>query len=721
MRLRSHLITLMIGTLLPMVVFAMVGAYWLTERERAIVERGATERARAVLTALDSELRGSITTLEALAALRQVGSGNLKAVHGELVRALASQSHWLGLSLADPSGQQLVNARYPYGTELPAVRELASLERAVHSRRPAVGSLLAASDGQQNQFSIRVPVIVDATVKYVLSAAVKPQIITALIKLQRVPPSWVAVVLDGNGIFVARTFNYSESVGKMASESLRRAVSASWEGWFHGTTVEGADVYTSFSTSELSQWTVALAIPAAEVEAARRGTIYLLLAGTLIAGLIAVAVAHWLGRRFSAPIVELAAAAKSLGRNPWSAVPLSSQVDEVRELGIALQRSAADLQGADEENRRSIDQLRAADHAKDEFLAMLGHELRNPLAAISGASSVLGTPDIRKDMAERARAILRRQLENLTRLVDDLLDVSRTATGKVALVRRPVELSGIVGAALTAFRSSGRLQAHDISTRFTPVWVDADEVRMEQVASNLIGNAIKFTPPGGRIAIEVEPLGESAVLRVSDTGSGIVENLIDKVFDSFVQGSNAIDRAQGGLGLGLALVKALVQLHGGSVEVKSAGPGQGSVFTVRLPSIRPAARDAAAKQGEDQRQRSLRRILIVEDNEDGREALRTLLVLAGHEVHEAADGLSGIEAVAKLAPDLALIDIGLPGIDGYEVARRIRTTEKGRAMRLIAISGYGQPGDRRRAMEAGFDAHLTKPVAIQRLNEFLVT
>jgi CheY-like chemotaxis protein len=323
-------------------------------------------------------------------------------------------------------------------------------------------------------------------------------------------------------------------------------------------------------------------------------------------------------------------------------------------------------------------------------------------------------------MAERARAILRRQLENLSRLVDDLLDVSRTATGKVALVRRPVELSGIVGAALTAFRSSGRLQAHDVSSRFTPVWVDADEVRMEQVASNLIGNAIKFTPPGGRITIEVEPKGESAVLRVSDTGSGIAENLIDKVFDSFVQGSNAIDRAQGGLGLGLALVKDLVQLHGGSVEVKSAGPDQGSVFTVRLPSVRAVARDRASN-GEDQRERPLRRIVIIEDNEDAREALRTLLMLAGHEVHEAADGLSGIEAVAKLAPDLALIDIGLPGIDGYEVARRLRTTEKGRMMRLIAISGYGQPGDRRRAMEAGFDAHLTKPVAIQRLNEFLVT
>jgi signal transduction histidine kinase len=721
MKLRSHLIVLMVGTLLPMVVFAIAGALWLIERERSTFERGATERVRAVITAVDSELRASVATLYALAAVRQISTGDLHSVHTELVRALASQPDWLGLSLADPSGQQLLNGRYPYGAKLPVIHERDSLERCLETRRAAIGNIAPVPDGNGYQFSIRVPVKVGGKIQYVLSAAVDPKTISTLIQAQLLPPAWIGAVVDGDMRFVARSVNDSGALlGDQVSESLHAALAAGWEGWFRGLTLEGLDVYTSFSTSEFSGWSVALAIPATEVDAARRGSAYLLAGGTALAVLVAVLVALWLGGRFSAPIVQLASAARNIGREPWPATPVLSQVDEVRDLGAAIEKSVFELQRADAAQRYAIDQLRATDKAKDEFLATLGHELRNPLGAIAGASSVLGTPGIREDMAGRARSILRRQIENLSRLVDDLLDMSRATTGKVALVRRPVELSVIVGATLSAFRSSGRLQEHAVSSRLSPVWIDADELRIEQVVSNLLGNALKFTPGGGRIEVEVEPRGRSAVLRVSDSGAGIDPGLIDKVFEPFVQGANPIDRAQGGLGLGLSLVRALVGLHGGSVKAESAGTGQGSVFTVRLPSIdQPAARAAPGERGEERR-RTLRRILIVEDNRDGREALRTLLDLAGHEVHEAEDGLSGVEAAAILAPDLALIDIGLPGIDGYEVARRIRAQPHGRAMRLVAISGYGQPDDRRRAMEAGFDAHLTKPLGMERLHEFLV-
>jgi signal transduction histidine kinase len=721
MKLRSHLIVLMVGTLLPMVLLAIAGTLWLIERERATFERGATERVRAVLTAVDSELHSPVTALEALAALRQISDGNLRAVHEELVRALASQPDWLGLSLADTSGQQLLNARHPYGGKLPVIRERESLERCLRAGRPAVGNMEPVPDGTGQQFSIRVPVKAGGKIQYVLSAAINPKTIATLIQAQLLPSSWIGVVVDGDMRFVSRSINNGGALlGDRVSESLHAALAAGWEGWFRGTTVEGLDVYTSFSTSEFSGWSVALAIPASEVDAARRGSAYLLAGGTTLAVLVAVLVALWLGGRFSAPVVQLASAAKNIGSDPWPAKPMLSQVDEVRDLGVALQKSVVELQRADAAQRYAIDQLRATDKAKDEFLAMLGHELRNPLAAIAGASSVLGTSGIRDDMAERARSILRRQLENLSRLVDDLLDVSRTTAGKVALVRRPVDLSAIVGATLGAFRSSGRLQGHMVSSRLSPVWINADELRIEQVVSNLLGNALKFTPTGGRISVEVQPMGTRAVLRVSDSGAGIAPDLIDKVFESFVQGSNPIDRAQGGLGLGLALVRALVGLHGGSVKAESAGPGQGAAFTVRLPSISQPAVRAVASESKAERGRKLRRILIVEDNRDGREALCALLGLAGHDVHEAEDGLSGVEAVEKLSPDLALIDIGLPGIDGYEVARRIRALRQGRDIRLVAISGYGQPDDRRRAMEAGFDAHLTKPVAMERLNEFLV-
>jgi signal transduction histidine kinase len=720
MRLRSHLLVLTIGTLLPMIVFAIAGAYWLTERERSTFERGATARVRAMLTAVDQELKSSTATLMALASRSEFLTGDLREIHANLVRALASQPDWIGLSLADTSGRQLISARHPYGARLPATRERVSFERALQTGRPSIGDLIPGLPPHEQQFSVRVPVVVAGSVKYVLSAAVKPASINEILSEQRLPSDWVGVVVDDNGRLVARTADPEKKVGQLASDSLRAGLSGSEEGWFRGTTIEGTDVYTPFSRSALSRWSVALGIPASVVNSAQRDTMTSLLASTALAVLIAIALAAWLGRRVSAPIVELASAAKRIGEGgAWPDIPVSSRVYEVVELSRALQKSVERLHRADNAQREAISQLRVSDRAKDEFLAMLGHELRNPLAAIAGASSILSSPRVPDDMAERARSILRRQINNLSRLVDDMLDVSRTLAGKITLVKRPVELSNIVVVALSAFRSSGRLQRHDVSVDFSNVWIDGDEVRMEQVVSNLIGNAIKFTPAGGSVAIKVEAREGDAVLTISDSGRGITADLIDKVFDPFVQGSQTADRAQGGLGLGLALVKTIVELHGGTVSAHSEGAGLGSKFTVQVPRIREAAGVETAGQPLPGGKLPSRRILIIEDNPDGREMLRALLTMAGHEVHESADGPSGVAAAAQVAPDLVLIDIALPDMEGYEVARRIRASDRGKSMRLVAISGFGQADDRRRSLEAGFDAHLTKPFSIETLGEFL--
>jgi CheY-like chemotaxis protein len=242
---------------------------------------------------------------------------------------------------------------------------------------------------------------------------------------------------------------------------------------------------------------------------------------------------------------------------------------------------------------------------------------------------------------------------------------------------------------------------------------------MEQIVANLIGNAIKFTPAGGSIAVKVGPDNGSAVLTIADSGRGIPVHLLDRVFDPFVQGSQGPERAQGGLGLGLSLVKALVELHGGSVQAHSQGAGLGSTFTVRVPRIKDAARVETASKARPRDKSASCRILVVEDNADGREMLRAVLTMAGHEVHVAADGPSGFAAAQAISPDLTLIDIAMPGMDGREVARRLRATEKGRTLRLVAISGFGQPADRQRSLEAGFDAHLTKPFPIETLADFL--
>jgi signal transduction histidine kinase len=350
----------------------------------------------------------------------------------------------------------------------------------------------------------------------------------------------------------------------------------------------------------------------------------------------------------------------------------------------------------------------AASRGKDELLAMLGHELRNPLAAIANAVHVLESPGPPAEVAARAREIIARQNAHLAHLVDDLLDVARVTSGKIALIRRPLELSQAVRHSLAALTASGRTERHRVTIDLQPVWAEVDETRFEQIVNNLVGNALRFTPATGSIEITLREEDREAVLCVRDSGVGIAREILPRVFDLFAQGEREPDRGGGGLGLGLTLVRRITELHGGSVQAASEGPGHGSTFTVRLPAIPTAAAPAPpapiAPAGV-----TPRRILVVEDNPDGREMLHHLLKMAGHEVLEAVDGPSGLEATLRQRPDVALVDVGLPGLDGYELARRVRATGDA-SIYLVALTGYGQPDDRRQAMEAGFDAHLVKPV-----------
>ena len=354
----------------------------------------------------------------------------------------------------------------------------------------------------------------------------------------------------------------------------------------------------------------------------------------------------------------------------------------------------------------------AASQAKDQFLAMLGHELRNPLGAISSAVSVLGQSST-PGHDRRAREVIAHQTEHLSRLVADLLDVTRGTLGKIELVRTAIDVAAAVRRCLATLDSTEKLGQHVVTVDAEPVWVEADGVRIEQIVMNLMSNALKFTPRGGAIKVAVRREGDDAVLRVADEGAGISAELLPVVFDLFVQGERNLDRRAGGLGVGLSLVRRLVELHGGRVEAASPGQGRGSVFTVRLPALvdaPPAPGPSVEAPARAQRQR----ILVVEDNADNREMMRVLLESGGHEVHEAADGVSGVELAVQLEPDVVLIDIGLPGIDGYQVARQIRAKLRDRS-RLIALSGYGQQKDRERAFDAGFDDHLLKPVDPARL------
>ena len=359
----------------------------------------------------------------------------------------------------------------------------------------------------------------------------------------------------------------------------------------------------------------------------------------------------------------------------------------------------------------------AANHAKDEFLAMLSHELRNPLAAIGNAAQVLVGSAQQHAFADRAVEIIGRQTKHLSRLIDDLLDVARVTAGKIVLTRERVNLADAVQRSVTVIVGDGRLQDHKTDVELEPVWVNADAARLSQVVDNLLINAIKYTPARGLIRVRTFAEGDEAVLHVQDSGMGIAPDLLPRVFELFTQGQRSLDRAQGGLGIGLTLVRRLVELHGGRVAAYSEGPSRGSTFVVCLPRAEARRNDGVAPNDTATRTFSRKRIVIIEDDTDGREALRMQLLIAGHEVHEAKDGKSGIEIVLRVRPDIVLLDIGLPGLDGYEVARTLKGGHD--CPRLVAVTGYGRSEDRARAMTAGFDAHLTKPVELAELHRML--
>ncbi len=385
-------------------------------------------------------------------------------------------------------------------------------------------------------------------------------------------------------------------------------------------------------------------------------------------------------------------------------------------------RRAAEIQEVLDALRRAEHELRAADRRKTEFLAVLSHELRNPLAPIRNSLHVLERAPAGSEPWTRGREIIRRQTDHLARLVDDLLDVTRVARGKIVLQRTRTDLRDVVRAAVDDVASV--FERADVALRVHartpgPVWIDADATRIAQVIGNLLHNSVKFTPPGGAVTVSVGATGGDAELSVRDTGVGMEPATVQAMFEPFAQADQPLARTAGGLGLGLALVKALVELHGGTVEAQSEGFGRGAEFLVRLPLAAGGAREDARRA--DEAGAPPRLVVVIEDNLDAGDSLVDLLQLHGHRVRVARDGRSGLDLVRALRPDVVLCDLGLPDVDGYEVARQLRRDAELWRTRLVAVSGYAQPDDRQRARDAGFDAHVAKPPVLGELLSALAT
>jgi PAS domain S-box-containing protein len=372
------------------------------------------------------------------------------------------------------------------------------------------------------------------------------------------------------------------------------------------------------------------------------------------------------------------------------------------------------------ERRQAEDELRQADQRKDEFLAMLAHELRNPLAAISNAIRLNQTPDLPPEERQWIEQMLRRQTDQLGHLIDDLLDVARITTSKISLHKEALSLPDLAHRTLDTLRPQLLRSRHDLILDFPaePVWVDADPSRLEQVLVNLITNAIKYTKDQGQIWLRISREGNEAVIAVRDTGIGIAAEMLPRIFDLFAQAEQGLDRSRGGLGIGLTLVRRIVELHGGTVTVASPGVGMGSEFTVRLPAIEPPQGETSGRAAESPRTRG-QRILVVDDNRDAAITLSLLLKASGHETAMAYNAQKAIELASTFKPQIALLDIGLPGMNGLELASLLRQANPD--IFLVAVSGYGQAEDRARTKAAGFDEHFVKPVRLDDLLEVLAS
>jgi signal transduction histidine kinase/ActR/RegA family two-component response regulator len=375
------------------------------------------------------------------------------------------------------------------------------------------------------------------------------------------------------------------------------------------------------------------------------------------------------------------------------------------------------------ERLRLIEQLREQDQRKDEFLATLAHELRNPLAPIRNGLELIRLSNNNPATVDRATTIMNRQVEQMVRLVDDLLDVARISRNKLELRKERVDLQSVVRNAVETSRPILAAAKNDLHVELPsePVYLDADPVRLAQVFSNLLNNAAKYSEPGGSVSLIATQTGSELTVRVSDTGIGIEPGKLSQIFGMFVQLDASGPQVQSGLGVGLTLVQRLIEMHGGSIEARSEGTGQGSEFVVRLPALTPAAKafpDETAVLEED-RPTVRRRILVVDDNLDSAESMAMMLTLSGHEVAMAHDGMEAVERAREFQPEVAFLDLGMPKLDGYEAARSIRRQSWGKQIMLVALTGWGQQEDKRRSREAGFDAHLVKPIDFGALEELV--
>ncbi len=897
--IRSHLVTLVVVALVPILAFAVIVVLRLNHHEQDALKRATAESAHVLLTAVDRELARSLTSLDVLASSRQLDHGNLHAFYDDAITLLKSHPDWTTISLASPQGEHLLNAVLPFGTKPGPLRDPAGVRAVAQSRQFQVGAVRRGQLSGKLQFPVRVPVVRRGATTYVLTALISTTTIQRLLEEHRVPADWVGGIVDAQGLVVARTRAADQSVGQPAGALVPVSEIPARAGWIEGVIVEGSRSYVTYMRSPFSEWTVSLAVPVALVDGPLRRSLLSIGGAGLLFTLVGAVAALLVGRRIARALGILSAAADALGRGE-SPVVSQTPVVEVDQVGGAFAAAATQRKQAEGELRESearfrkmadeadarrreaevlaqlsrtmnasldfdtvlqavadaakellaceltrialwderrqamvyrytvgtrytayenirlypgkglvggvittgqpartddvfedprsnpdylvmaradgivsgmavpirvrarvegviyfahrtrrpfteqdeVIGMRLADHAgvalqnaelyrreqraradaemanrsKDEFLAILSHELRTPLQSMLGWVRLLRRGVLDQAAVDKALETLDRNTHAQARIIGDLLDISRIIAGKLQIELRPLNLMAVIDTAVESARPQVAAKGVRLAATMdaTAAEVDGDPERLQQVLANLLSNAVKFTPSGGSIEVRLERHGDQARIVVRDSGVGIPDEILPYIFDRFRQADSSETRVHGGLGLGLAIVRHLVELHRGTVRAESGAAATGATFVVDLP-LRATRRDV------ERRRTGLReaaadeglfldgvRIVVVDDDADTRDMLAVALRNHGAEVQVVASAAEAMTALTDVPADVLISDISMPGEDGYSLVRRLRT--EGGRIRALALTALARVEDGERALAAGFQRCLAKPV-----------
>ena len=705
--LRRLLILLSAIGLLPLALLGLWSVHTTSQYQQREQDRALLDLARALSSAVDAELDGSIATLASLARTPAIDTGDIKAFYDIAREQVKAQPEWLAIILTDAEGRILFRTTDSFDAPKGRITDPESLRQLLAVQRPLVGRVARGQRGRV-AFPVRVPIRDQAGHLYALTAVIKPDRILGVVKRQAAPSGSVIAVIDAFGAIVARSIDHEKRVTGSPGPTLTHMMrGGAPEGVGRNTNYEGDTLTSAFTRVSRHGWTVAVGVPRPSIGPASLTGITMYGWGLAASLLACIGLAWLLSIRVTRSFANLQRGAAALGAGKQVEVA-PSRIRELALMGEALDAAARQHAVHEEERSRLLASLeealaasRDASRVKDEFLAVLGHELRNPLSPIVASLDLM---DLRADGASvRERTIMRRQVNHLKRLVDDLLDVSRITSGKMQLALQPLNLADVVRHAVTS--RPGQPVA---LTAPEAVWVEGDESRLVQVLSNLLSNAERFGDGATEVTLRTD--AGQALLEVRDRGIGMDPELLARVFEPFYQAPQQVARVTGGLGLGLAIVRKIVELHGGRVSAHSDGPGTGSRFLVELPL---AAAQAPLPLAAAALHSPARRVLLVDDNVDAAATTARILEQFGHAVEVAHTGADALAACARSQPDVAVLDIGLPDMDGYALATAIRQT--GATPRLVALTGYGQQSDIQRARDAGFDAHLTKPASLDAL------